>query len=332
MALSPGTRLGSYEIVSLLGEGGMGQVYRARDTQLGRDVAIKILPDEFAADPDRLMRFEREARSLATLNHPHIAQVYGLESSGTSRAIVMELVEGEDLAERIARGPLPIDDAIAIGRQIADALESAHDAGIVHRDLKPANVKVRADGTVKVLDFGLAKSQGSGIGDQGSGSVANSPTITSPAMTERGVILGTAAYMAPEQARGKVVDRRADLWALGCVLFEMLTASRAFSGETTTDVLSAIISKEPDWSRLPASTPPALVRLIRRCLRKDARTRLQSAGDARIELDEAMSGSTDVPASVPVARNRTWLSALAFAAAGAAIALVAFPLMRPGAT
>ncbi len=331
MALSAGSRIGSHEIVSLLGEGGMGRVYRARDTQLGRDVAIKILPEEFAADPDRLMRFEREARALAALNHPHIAQVYGLETSGTSRAIVMELVEGEDLAERIARGRVPIDEVIAIGRQIADALESAHDAGIVHRDLKPANVKVRADGTVKVLDFGLAKGalQNSSSGRH---DLANSPTITSPAMTQHGVILGTAAYMAPEQARGIAVDRRADLWAFGCVLYEMLTASRAFGGETTTDVLSAIVSKEPDWSLLPPATPPAVTRLIRRCLRQDAKMRLQSAGDARIELDEAVSGSTDVAARQPIARKIAWLPALAFTAAGAAIAFALLPFTQPRAS
>jgi eukaryotic-like serine/threonine-protein kinase len=334
MALSAGTRLGPYEIVSLLGEGGMGRVYRARDSQLDRDVAIKVLPEEFAADPDRLMRFEREARALAALNHSHIAQVYGLESSATSRAIVMELVEGEDLAERIGRGPIPLDEAMAIGRQIAEALESAHDAGIVHRDLKPANVKLTRDGRAKVLDFGLAKAfeQGSGARDQGSGTFANSPTITSPAVTRAGIILGTAAYMAPEQARGKPVDRRADLWALGCVLFEMLTSYRAFDGETITDVLSAVVSKEPDWSKLPPTTPPAVVRLLRRCLRKDARTRLQSAGDARIELDDACSGSPDAAAPVPVARKMAWLPALAFMIAGAAIAWVASTLVQPPAT
>jgi Tol biopolymer transport system component len=334
MALSAGTRLGPYEIVSLLGEGGMGLVYRARDTQLDRDVAIKVLPEELAADPDRLMRFEREARTLAALNHPHIAQVYGLESSGPSRAIVMELVEGEDLAERIRRGPVPLDEAITIGRQIAEALESAHDAGIVHRDLKPANVKLTRDGRAKVLDFGLAKAfeQGSGARDQESGTFANSPTITSPAVTRAGIILGTAAYMAPEQARGKFVDRRADLWALGCVLFEMLTSSRAFDGETITDVLSAVVSKEPDWSKLPPTTPPAVVRLLRRCLRKDARTRLQSAGDARVELDEASAGAQDAAAPMLATRKTGWLPALAFMTGGAAIAWIASTFVQPRAT
>jgi eukaryotic-like serine/threonine-protein kinase len=328
MALSPGSRLGPYEIVSLLGEGGMGRVYRARDTQLGRDVAIKILPEEFAADADRLMRFEREARTLAALNYPHIAQVYGLESTGGSRAIVMEFVEGDDLAARIVRGPIALDEAIAIGRQIADALESAHDAGIVHRDLKPANIKLTRDGRVKVLDFGLAKAFDA-VQANGSSMLA---TITSPAMTQAGIILGTAAYMAPEQARGKAIDRRADLWAFGCVLFEMLTSSRAFDGETITDVLSAVISKEPDWAKLPNSTPPPVIRLIRRCLRKDPRTRLQSAGDARVELDEALAESPDVAASAPPTRKIAWLSALAFMAAGAAIASFAFPFISRRAT
>jgi serine/threonine protein kinase len=376
MALSPGARLGPYEIVSLLGEGGMGQVYRARDTQLGRDVAIKILPGAFAADPDRLMRFEREARTLATLNHAHIAQVYGLESSGASRAIVMELVEGATLADVIAQhghseaervrarprdregsvtprrgwGPgankenervperprdrgLDIDDALSIARQIADALEAAHEQGIIHRDLKPANVKLRPDGIAKVLDFGLAKALAPDAGASATSDIANSPTMTSPAMTQAGIILGTAAYMAPEQARGKAVDRRADIWALGCVLFEMLTSSRPFDGETITDVLSAVVSKEPDWSKLPATTPPAVIRLMRRCLRKDVRTRLQSAGDARVELDEALAGSPEASAApLPAARKTGWLPAVAFMTAGAAIALLAVTLMQPRAT
>jgi serine/threonine protein kinase len=326
MALSPGARLGPLEILSLLGEGGMGQVYRARDTELERDVAIKVLPDAFAADADRLMRFEREAKALATLNHPHIAQVYGLAKSGTSRAIVMELVEGEDLGERIARGPVPLDEAIPIARQIAEALETAHDAGIVHRDLKPANVKVTPDGRVKVLDFGLAKAL-----DTNAASATAEPTITSPAMTQAGVILGTAPYMAPEQARGRTVDRRADLWALGCVLYEMLTASRAFDGETIADVLSAVVSKEPTWSKLPPATPAAVHRLLRRCLRKDARARLQSAGDARVELDDALSGSASEapPLSSAPARRVQWLQAIAFTAVGAAFAVGALSLMRP---
>ena len=322
MPINTGARIGPYEVVSSLGAGGMGEVYRARDTQLGRDVAIKILPETFATDPDRLMRFEREARTLAALNHPHVAQVYGFEASGASRALVMELVEGEDLAQRISRGAVPIDDAIAIGRQIADALESAHEAGIVHRDLKPANVRLTRDGRAKVLDFGLAKAF-----DSSQSGASAAATITSPAMTQAGTILGTAAYMSPEQARGKVVDRRADIWALGCVIFEMLTGARAFDGESITDVLSAVVSKEPDWSKLPPATPPGLSRLIRRCLRKDVKTRLQSAGDARLELDDAVAGFPEVaaPAAAPT-KNMGWVATLAFTA-GAAIAVAAFTLM-----
>ena len=240
MQLNPGSRLGPYEIVSALGAGGMGAVYRARDTKLGRDVAIKILPDTFAADAERLARFEREARTLASLNHPHIAQIYGVED----RALILELVEGDDLSAVIARGALPLDDALAVARQIALALEGAHDAGVIHRDLKPANIKVRPDGTVKVLDFGLAKTANDSSASDGS-------ALTSPATTGLGVILGTAAYMSPEQARGRPVDRRSDLWAFGVVLFEMLTGRRMFGGDTITDVIAAVVTREPDWSALP---------------------------------------------------------------------------------
>jgi len=249
VGLATGTRLGSYEVIAPLGKGGMGEVYRARDTRLGRDVALKVLPDAFAHDAERLARFEREARTLAALNHPHIAHIYGVED----RALVMELVDGPTLADVIRRGPLPIDETIAVARQIADALEAAHDLGIIHRDLKPANVKVRPDGTVKVLDFGLAKALerdpvGSATG------ASDSPTATSPAMTGQGVILGTAAYMAPEQARGRPLDRRADIWAFGCVLYEMLTGRRPFEGGDITDTLATILKTEPDWSRLPQTS------------------------------------------------------------------------------
>jgi serine/threonine protein kinase len=244
MALSPGMALGSFEIIAPLGAGGMGEVYRARDTRLDREVALKILPDAVARDPDRVARFAREARTLAALNHPHVAQLHGLEEAGEIRALVMELVEGEDLSQLIARGPLPLDEALPIARQIADALEAAHDAGIIHRDLKPANIKVRSDGTVKVLDFGLAKAlepASAAAGDQ-----LASPTITTPAqMTHAGMILGTAAYMSPEQARGRVVDRRTDVWAFGCVLFEMLTGIRASSGDDVTETLAAIMKSDP---------------------------------------------------------------------------------------
>jgi serine/threonine protein kinase len=264
MSLGAGTRVGPYEIQALLGAGGMGEVYRARDTKLGRDVALKILPDSFAGDSEPLARFEREARTLASLNHPHIAHLHGFEEAGPTRALVMELVDGEDLAQRLRHGPIPLDEALAIAKQIAEALEAAHEQGIVHRDLKPANIKVREDGTVKVLDFGLAKAldKGSGTGDQGSADDANqllnSPTITSPAMTMRGMILGTAAYMAPEQAKGKPVDKRADIWAFGCVLYEMLTGRRAFSGDDVSDTLASVLKANVDWTVVPPPVvPPA---------------------------------------------------------------------------
>ena len=250
MALTPGTRLGPYEIVAPIGAGGMGEVYRAIDTELGRSVAIKVLPETFAHDPERLARFEREAKTLAALNHPNIATIHGFEKAAGVRALVMELVEGPTLADRIAQGAIPVDEALALGKQIVDALEAAHEQGIIHRDLKPANIKVRPDGTVKVLDFGLATApQSLSMAAPGA---TQSPTMTSPAvLTGVGVLLGTAAYIGPEQARGKPVDRRADIWAFGCVMFEMLTGRRAFDGETLTDTLVAIMEREPDWAALP---------------------------------------------------------------------------------
>src|SRR5436190_7002394 len=248
MALSAGTRLGSYEIASALGAGGMGEVYRARDTKLNRDVALKILPEAFALDGDRIARFRRAAQVLASLNHPHIGHIYGFEDSGTTHALVLELVEGPTLADRIAQGRMPVDEALPIAKQIAEALEAAHEQGIVHRDLKPANIKVRPDGTVKVLDFGLAKAMEPAAGSSPSASM--SPTITTPAMTQAGMILGTAAYMSPEQAKGRIVDRRADVWAFGAVLFEMLTGRRAFEGEDVSETLARILMKEPDWAAL----------------------------------------------------------------------------------
>ena len=316
MPLIPGSRLGPYEILGLLGEGGMGQVYRARDTQLDRDVAIKILPELFAADPDRVMRFEREAKALAALNHPNIAQIHGVERSGTTRALVMELVEGEDLAQQIARGPVPIDQAVGIARQMAAGLEGAHEAGLVHRDLKPANVKVRDDGTVKVLDFGLAKALDS-AGTHLPQNVADSPTLTSPALTQAGVLLGTAAYMAPEQARGRAVDKRADIWAFGCVLYELVTGQNAFAGETVTDTLSAIITRSPDLGLLPAGTPAAVRRLIERCLERDPKRRLRDIGEARIAL-EAVGESTG-PSAGPLATAPRWRTALPWSLAALAI-------------
>src|SRR5262245_17644963 len=270
MSLSSGTRLGLYEIVRPLGAGAMGEVYRARDTKLDRDVALKILPEPFAADHARLQRFEREAKTLASLNHPHIAQLYGLED----RALVMELVDGEDLAERIARGPLPIDEALIIGGQILEALEAAHAQNITHRDLKPSNIRVRTDGAVKLLDFGLAKAMAA---SQPGAEMAT----RSISATEHGMILGTAPYMSPEQARGHAVDRRSDMWAFGCVLYEMITGRRAFKGDTATDVIANVINGEPDWSALPAPLPAGTERVLRRCLEKNPQHRLRDAGDAR---------------------------------------------------
>ncbi len=293
MPLQPGTRLGPYEILSALGAGGMGDVYRARDTKLNRDVALKVLPDLVATDPERLARFHREAQVLASLNHPHIAGIYGFEDSSGTHALAMELVDGPTLADRVARGPVPLPEALPIARQIAEAVEAAHSLGIIHRDLKPANIKVRNDGTVKVLDFGLAKLADPGGTGSNFGADANltaSPTITSPAMmTGAGVILGTAAYMSPEQARGTPVDTRTDIWAFGCVLFEMLTGRRAFAGQTVTDALAAIIEREPAWSLLPTSTPNGVLRLLRRCLAKDLKRRLHDMADARLELDDALT-------------------------------------------
>ena len=280
-----GQSLGPYHVLARVGEGGMGEVYRARDTRLQRDVAIKVLPDTFAADSERLARFEREAQVLASLNHPHIAQIYGIEG----RAIVMELVEGDTLAERIVRGPIPLDEALAIAKQIADAVEAAHEKGIIHRDLKPANVKVRPDGSVKVLDFGLAKAMDPDAVATAP-ALSMSPTMASPAMTSAGLILGTAAYMSPEQARGKAVDRRSDVWAFGCVLYEMLSGRRPFeAGETVSDAVAAILTREPDWTALPDSTPDRIRFLLRRCLQKDPRKRLRDIGDAGLDIDESLS-------------------------------------------
>ena len=317
MPLSPGARIGPYEVVAAIGAGGMGEVYRATDTHLGRDVAIKVLPEAFAHDAERLARFEREARTLAALNHPNIAAVYGLEKDPA--ALVMELVEGPTLADRIAHGALPLEEALAIARQIADALEAAHEHGIIHRDLKPANVKVRTDGTVKVLDFGLAKAM-EPVG-AGAAIVSQSPTITTPAMTMAGVILGTAAYMSPEQARGRPADKRSDVWAFGCVLYEMLTGQRAFGGADVTDTLAFVITKEPDWTRLPAATPPSIRRLLRRALEKDRKRRLSDAADARIEIEDARIDSDAAQQARPAIRQR-----LAWAAAGLFLLIAAVSL------
>ena len=291
-----------YEVVAQIGEGGMGAVYRATDTSLGRQVAIKVLPDAFAADPDRLARFEREAKTLASLNHPHIAAIYGFEKSAHQHALVMELVEGEDLSQRIARGAIPLDEALPIARQIAEALEEAHEHGIIHRDLKPANIKVRSDGTVKVLDFGLAKAIEPATSSSPSASM--SPTITTPAMTQAGMILGTAAYMSPEQARGIDVDKRTDLWAFGVVLWEMLTGARLFEGATASDALAAVLRAEPPWFTLPTSTPAGITRLLRRCLEKDRKRRLDSASVARLEIEELTAATALEGGAGPAAHPR----------------------------
>ena len=267
MALTVGDRLGHYDVTALIGEGGMGQVYRATDTQLGRDVALKILPDAFAADPDRLARFQREAQVLASLNHPNIAQIHGIEKSDDTQALVLELVEGPTLADRIAKGPIPLDEALPIAKQIAEALEAAHEAGVIHRDLKPANIKVREDGAVKVLDFGLAKALDTTPG----GDPSQSPTLTAVA-TQMGVIMGTAAYMSPEQARGKPTDRRADIWGFGAVLYEILTGKRAFDGRDVSETLGGVLRLEPEWDALDADLPPRLSALLRRCLDKETVT------------------------------------------------------------
>jgi serine/threonine protein kinase len=328
LSLTPGTRLGVYEVTAQIGEGGMGQVYRATDTKLKRQVAIKILPPSLAADPDRLARFQREAEVLASLNHPNIAAIHGLEETGGITALVMELVEGDDLSQRIARGAIPIDEALPIAKQIAEALEAAHEQGIIHRDLKPANIKVRPDGTVKVLDFGLAKAME--LPSAMSPSVSQAPTITTPAMTQAGMILGTAAYMSPEQARGKAVDKRADIWAFGAVLYEMLTAQRAFGGEDVSEVLSRVLQREPEWAALPAGLPPTLVVYLKRCLHRDLKQRIGDMHDVRLALEgafETASPQTTAPTtSAPSGGRLVWVAALAVAAV--VILALAIPTVR----
>ena len=298
----------------------MGQVYQATDTKLNRQVALKILPEAFASDPDRLSRFQREAQVLASLNHPGIAAIYGIEEADDTRALVLELVEGPTLADRIAQGPIPVDEALPIAKQIAEALEAAHEAGVVHRDLKPANIKVREDGTVKVLDFGLAKAlEPNPTGDQ-----SQSPTLTAAA-TQMGVIMGTAAYMSPEQAAGKPVDKRSDIWSFGVILFEMLTGQRMFTGETVSHVLGAVLQLEPEWKTLPTTTPTSVVKLLYRCLDKDRRERLQHIGDARVELRDALSQPPAVQAaprsSVPWQKATPWLGGVAVGVLATSVAL-----------
>jgi eukaryotic-like serine/threonine-protein kinase len=315
MAIQAGQRLGPYEILSAIGAGGMGEVYRARDGRLNRDVALKVLPEVFATDPDRMARFEREARVLGALNHPNIAAIYGLEEFGSGRALVMELVEGQTLADRVAKGPIPLDEALPIAKQVAEALEYAHDHGVVHRDLKPANIKVTVDGTVKVLDFGLAKAL---MDEPVAADPRDSPTL-SMAATMPGVILGTAAYMSPEQAKSKPVDRRADIWAFGCVLFEMLTGKQLYSGDTVAETLASIIKENPPLDRLPSGTPSSVQTLLRRCLEKDPRQRLQHIGEARIAIERISDASAEPVAAQGKSRER-FLVAVAAIAVMAALA------------
>ena len=314
MPLSVGTRLGPYEILAALGAGGMGEVWRARDTTLGRDVALKILPDHLALDHDRLARFKREAQILASLNHPNIGTIHGFHEADGVQALVLELVEGPTLADRIAEGPIPLDEALPIARQMADALEAAHEQGIIHRDLKPANIKVRRDGTVKVLDFGLAKAiEPIGVA---SPNVSEPPTITTPAMTQAGMILGTAAYMSPEQARGKIVDKRTDIWAFGAVLCEMLTGARAFGDEDVSMTLSKILQREPDFDGLPSSVPAHVRQVLRVCLRKDPKQRVADIRDVRLALEGAFEtvGPQTTTTSSAADRGRLWMAAFAVAA------------------
>jgi serine/threonine protein kinase len=321
MPIGTGTRLGSYELLAQIGAGGMGEVYKAHDTKLGRDVAIKVLPEAFAHDPERLSRFQREAKMLASLNHPNIAAIYGLEDGAGRNYLVMELVPGETLAERVKRdGAVPIEEALAIAKQIAEALEAAHEKGIIHRDLKPANVKVTPEGKVKVLDFGLAKAF---AGEGTDSNPSQSPTLSAVA-TMQGVLLGTAGYMSPEQARGKSVDKRTDIWAFGCVLYELLTGKQAFQGETTTEILAAVLRGEPDWQALPPATAAKIRDLLRRCLQKDLNKRCRDAGDVRIEIEEALAAP--MPTGPPITNfppKTVWLWALGMGVAGLVVAAIA---------
>jgi serine/threonine-protein kinase len=330
MSLNPGTKLGSYEILEPIGAGGMGEVYRARDTKLGREVAIKVLPEAFAQNQERLARFEREARLLASLNHPNIATLFGLEQSDGVVFLAMELAEGETLAQRLRRGPIPVKDTLPIFKQIAEALEAAHEKGIIHRDLKPANIKVSSEDKVKVLDFGLAKAMS---GDPVKGELSESPTITRDA-TATGVILGTAAYMSPEQARGRTVDKRTDIWALGCCLYEALTGKTPFVGETVTDTLAKIVEREPYWEALPKGTPSPVHRLLRRCLRKDQNRRFRDAGDVRIEIEEALEKGTGSEVSSPKTMSRAvpWVVVALMAVIVGAVVLWSIIRATPGIT
>ena len=325
MAITPGTKLGSYEITRLIGAGGMGEVYRARDTKLDRDVAIKVLPEEFAADGERLARFEREAKLLASLNHPNIASIYGLEESDGVKALVLELVEGPTLAERIEEGPIPVDETIAIARQIAEALEAGHDAGVIHRDLKPANVKLKEDGTVKVLDYGLAKALEGAPSAVADSQLSQSPTMTRQG-TQLGMVLGTAPYMSPEQAKGKRVDKQADIWAFGAVFYEMLTGKRAFAGEDVSDTLAAVLRAEPDFDALPAGTPHAVRQMLRLCLTKELKGRVRDIGDVALALDGAFDSA---PVEQKLARPTGIVGVAAFLLGAIAAGALAWTWLRP---
>jgi len=333
MALAPGTRLGPYEILALIGAGGMGEVYRARDTKLARDVALKVLPDVFALNPERLARFRREAHVLASLNDPHIASIYGFEESHGTSALVLELVEGMTLSDRLVRGPLPLEEAWSIARQITEALEAAHEHGIVHRDLKPANIKLRADGAAKVLDFGLAKALDPVATASGN---SQSPTLTSPAETRVGLIMGTAAYMSPEQVRGRTVDKRADVWAFGCVLYEMLAGRRPFDGDDVSETMARVIEREPDWSVLSRVAPSSVVQVVQRCLQKDPGNRLHDIADARLELRDALAAVGERGITVPVRLlgTRSIVPMISILTAGLLLGAIGarwlWPILAPG--
>ena len=316
MSLNVGDRLGHYDVTALIGEGGMGQVYQATDTKLKRQVALKILPEAFSADPERLARFQREAEVLASLNHPNIAAIHGLEEAEGIRALVLELVEGPTLADRIKQGPIPLDEALPIAKQIAEALEAAHEKGIIHRDLKPANIKVRDDGTVKVLDFGLAKA----LDPSPTGDPSQSPTLTAMA-TQMGVIMGTAAYMSPEQARGKTVDKRADIWAFGCVLYEMLTGQRAFHGEDVSLTLASVMKSDLNVRRLPPDVPATVRTVLRRCLEKDPSKRIRDIGDVSLAMEGAFETTVGTSAA-PTSQPASWRQALPLALGVSAVAVV----------
>ena len=331
MALQPGTRLGPYEVTAQIGVGGMGEVYRATDTKLKREVAVKVLPSALASDPERLARFQREAEVLASLNHPNIAAIYGLEEAESTKALVMELVEGPTLADRIAQGAIPVDEALPIAKQIAEALEAAHEQGIIHRDLKPANIKLRPDGVVKVLDFGLAKALEPAGSSPG---LSQSPTITTPAMTQAGVILGTAAYMSPEQAKGKTVDKRSDIWAFGAVLYEMLSGRRAFDAEDVSETLAAVLRAEVNWTLLPQALSPALRTFLVRCLQKDPKQRIRDIGDVSLALKGAFeTAAAQTTDAVAGPRLQVWQRPMPAVIAALLVAVVSslgvWSLMRP---